>query len=160
MALHLLTCDEQRVWQDTTLHLLFHPPSALNPSISTFGRIFPTTSSLSLPRSSRHSPSVHNPTVLEREYNEGSEYLRRSSKCWCGSSWFFELERSSREFGEDAHIPQSLQRVVNERKWPPSSLEDFCEEILIWEDEIAHDGRGVEKRLNSLEFGVGRLEYN
>ena len=81
MALYLLTRDVQRALQDTTLHLPFHPLSASSPSISTFGRISPTTSGSSLPRSSRHSLSAHNPTVLEREYNESSGYLRPSSKC-------------------------------------------------------------------------------
>src|SRR6266404_6088570 len=91
MALHLLMCDVQRVWRDTALHLLFHPPSALNPSLSTFGRISPTTTGSSLLRSSCHSLSGHNPTVLVRGCNEDSEYLHPSSKYWCGPSCFFEL---------------------------------------------------------------------
>ena len=126
----------------------------------TFGCISPTTSGSSLPRSSCPPLRAQSPTVLEREYNGGNGCLRHSSKCWCGSSWFTELERPSGEFGENGHMPQSLQRVVNEGNWLPSALEDFAEDILICECEIAHHGRRLEKRLDSFEFGVGRLEDN
>ena len=63
------------------------------------------------------------------------------------------LERPSGEFGENGHMPQRHQRVVNEGNWPPSALEDLAE-------EIAHHRRRLEKLLDSFEFGVGRLEDN
>jgi hypothetical protein len=55
--------DVRRAWQGMALPLLSHPPGVVNPSLSTSGRISPTTTDSLLPRPSCRLAWVDNPTA-------------------------------------------------------------------------------------------------